>query len=134
MPQYDRFHKVMSQAGQSWASIEDLIALCDSSPDFWDPVWVASTLDIAKKTVIRKYIRELKDEANMPLWHSLVTVNEDGEETRQYKQEALFDKEDYLQVIQYYIDRTSYNMRMAATLRDRAVKRQYVVQLTLPWE
>lgn len=134
MPQSEQFNEIMLQAQHSWASIDAIIAFCDASKDFWGPEWFASTIDIAKKAVVRKYMRELKDEANMPLWYSIVMVNEDGEETRQYKQESLFNKEDYLQVIQYYIDRASYNMKMAETLRDRAMKRHYVMQLTLPWE
>ena len=124
----------MSQKTLSWASLEDIVTACDEAEDFWDAAWLTTAVDIAKKSLLRKFIREVKDESGMPLWHSLVTVDADGTEIRKYKQEALFDKEDYLQVIQYYVDRTTYNMRMAETLRDRVIKRQYIEQLTLPWE
>ena len=134
MQQKERFIEMMERARLSWATIEELVAECDNAEDFWDAQWLATAVSSAKKSLVRKYIREVKDEEGMPLWHSIVTVDTTGMECHQYKQEVIFDKEDYLQVIQYYIDRTTYTMRMAESLRDRAIKRSYVEQLALPWE
>ena len=55
----ERFRDLVGQTQLSWASIDDLIAACDASADFWDAEWLASALNLAKKTAVRKYIRRL---------------------------------------------------------------------------
>lgn len=135
MLQKERFMAlVQHMPALSWATIDEIIAACDQQEGFWEEEWLTATTLIAKKSLIRKHIRDVKDTDGMPLWHSLVTKDEDGREVHKYKQEVLFDQEDYLQVINYYVDRSLYTMRMAEALRDRAVKRYDLEQLALPWE
>lgn len=131
LQELERF-KAITAGHDPWATIDDLVATCDAQ-GFWEQEWLDTTTDVAKKTKVRRLIRQVKDADQWPAWSSIVIADTDGVRKRLYKQEVLFNVEDYRQVVTYWVGSTQYGMKMAQGYRDHAVKR-YAVQLSLPWE
>jgi len=125
--------KQITAGNQAWNTINDLLELCDTAADFWEAAWLKTATAAAKKAVIRRFVRQLKDEDGWPAIASIVVTETDGTQQRIYKQEELFHVEDYRQVVSYWVGNTQYSMKMAEGYRDHAAKR-YAVQLDLPWE
>lgn len=130
MMEFEQFKQIT--ASQSWATIDELVQACDDA-DFWEAGWLAATTSMAKKARVRRLIRQVKDDDGWPAIASILITNDDGNPQRLYKQEVLFNPEDYLQTVNYWIGRAQYDMKMAEGYRDHAHKR-YGVQLALPWE
>lgn len=107
----ERFESLMGNADK-WASIEDLVSLCDDA-GYWSDEFYAQAQGSAKKSMVRRLIRTLKDDTDFPVWASVETTNEDGKNVRVYKQETLFDVDDYRQVVSYHSDRSSYHATVA---------------------
>lgn len=122
-----RFQELMGNA-DNWASIDDLVALCDEA-EYWTDEFMEGVAAHAKKDHLRRLIKTLKEDG-WPLWASVETKDEAGETCRIYKQELLFDIEDYRQVASYHNDRSRYHRRMAAGYKTRCKKR-FNVQLKL---
>lgn len=117
----ERFERVMGNA-DSWATIDDLVELCESD-GYWSNEFQATAALNAKKAHVRRMIRTLRDSDDWPVWASVETTNDKGETVRVYKQETLFDVEDYRQVVSYHVDRTNYSRRMATGYARRCKKR-----------
>ncbi len=126
-----RFQALMGNA-DAWMSIENLVGLCDRE-EFWKDDFIAGALGDAKKAHIRRLIKQLKDEDKWPLWASVETTNEEGETERVYKQELLFDPNDYRQVVEYHSKRASYHRKTAEGYAARCRKR-FDVQLHLAFD
>lgn len=94
LQELERFQTIM-QGRDPWATIDDLVADCDAQ-DFWQNEWLTKTTNVAKKSKIRRLIRQVKDEDLWPAWASIIITGPDGNPQRLYKQETLFNKEDYL--------------------------------------
>jgi hypothetical protein len=106
-----RFQVLLGDA-DCFDTIEELVAKCDQA-NFWADDFFETVVDVAKKSTIRRLIRDVKDEFGWPSIASIETINEAGETVRVYKQEALFDVEDYRQVIYYHGDRSRHHRNMA---------------------
>ncbi len=103
-----------------WATIEDLQARLDAI-DFWTEDFKAASVDANKKTWIRREIRRITDADGWPVFASVSTIDPlTNDESRVYKQEAIFDRDDYLQVVQYHQRRAVYHEKMAAGYAGRA--------------
>jgi hypothetical protein len=61
-----------------------------------------------RKSQVRRAVKSLKNEHGIPLIFSIVDVEASGQMVRKYKQEALFNMDDYKQVIEYCRERGSY--------------------------
>jgi hypothetical protein len=115
-----------------WASIDELCTMCfDAGDVFSEDDWEQARRSYAK-TRIRREMKRLTDETGFPLFASVHTADpETGKQKRVYKQEALFDIEDYRAVIEEYAGRVKHDYEMMRGYRDRAEAR-FSEQLTLP--
>jgi hypothetical protein len=129
-PVRDCLEKVMSQSG-GWATIDQIVTRLDAE-GCWPAEFLARAMDEAKKQLARRLIRQSKDEKGWPTIASVETVNADGQTVRVYKQETLFEVEDYKQVVQYHHERSAYHRKMREGYRRRA-KQRFGVQLPIPF-
>lgn len=114
----------------TWANIDDLVAMLDAA-DFWDEAFLAEAAEHVKKSYIRGNIKRIKDDAGWPLFASVVTTNPmTGQEERRYKQEAIFDRDDYAQVVRYHLRRAEHHQQTAMGYARNAHAR-YGLQLSL---
>ena len=125
-----RFQELMGNADR-FASIEELMAICDEG-EYWSDEFMETVTEQAKKFHIRRLIKSLKGKDGFPLYASVETTDENGKTCRVYKQELLFDVEDYRKVVTYHHNRSNYHRRMAAGYKSRCNKR-FNVQLPLPF-
>lgn len=116
---------------QGWQTIDDLVDRLDNV-NAWDDVDIEHAVRNWKKHQIRREIKKLKDSTGWPIFASVVFVNEDGDEIRGYKQEALFDRDDYQQVINYHSGVAIHHWNMARGYKERAATRSYYVTLPMP--
>jgi hypothetical protein len=86
----------------------------------------------AKKAQIRKVISKLKDKDGFPLFPSITIVDDEGKRKRVYKQELLFDVEDYKTVVNYHAKLSNHHRDMAEGYAKRCEKK-HQVQLSL-WD
>lgn len=100
---------------------------------FWTEGFYSRIENGAKHAMIRHFMKNLKDEAGFPLWASVVYQAEDGTAKRVYKQETLFNLDDYRQVITYNKERSAYHREMAERYIERA-KRKYPEQTNFNWD
>lgn len=122
---------VAATESASWADIDALVAMLDAS-DFWDDAFLAESIAARKKAYVRREIKQVKGADGWPVFASIVTTNpETGEDERRYKQEAIFDPDDYFQVVRYHRRRADHHMRMATGYAERGAKR-YGLQLGMP--
>ncbi len=114
----------------AWADIDALVALLDAS-EFWDEAYLADAIDQRKKAYIRREIKQVKDPDGWPVFASVTTLNpESGEEERRYKQEAIFDRDDYAQVVRFHQRRAQHHVQMAQGYAEHG-RQRYGLQLTL---
>src|SRR5512137_1067427 len=106
-----RFQELLGNA-DCFNTIEELVSMCDQA-GFWTDDFLATVTDVAKKSTIRRLIRDVRDEDGWPSIGSIETTNEAGETVRVYKQEALFDIEDYRKVVAYHSERSRHHRNMA---------------------
>lgn len=117
----ERFSEAMAQAN-AWATIDTLVALAEEHGCFGDE-FLSQAESVAKKNAVRRMVKQLKDASGEPVWASVETTNDDGKTVRVYKQETLFNVEDYRQVIGYHSDRSDYHRAMATGYATRCKKR-----------
>lgn len=116
---------------QHWAPARELVRRLDEA-GYWDPSLTAHALDQFKLSHVRRMVRKIKDESGWPVVASIELVQPDGGKLRVYMPEALFDMDEYRQVIGYWRDRAHYSIEMANGYTRRAQHR-YGEQLPLPF-
>lgn len=126
-----------SQQLGNWANVEAFLDALDDVGDF-DWLDVIQSDDNAikryKLTRIRRDLKQLKDETDFPVFGSVLKRDRDtGAEERVYKQEALFELDDYRQITAYYVDRANADAFMARAYRERALTR-FGVELQLEFD
>jgi hypothetical protein len=119
------------ESSDGWHTIDELVSILDDS-GYWVDGFHAKALSNAKKAHVRSMIRRLKDKDGFPLFPSVRITDEEGGTRRVYKQELLFDLEDYRAVVDFHANLSSHHRRMAKGYADRCEKR-YRVQLSL-WD
>lgn len=112
-----------------WATIDDLINQLDQH-DYWDTDFYTKVLDQAKKAHARRMIKQVKDAEGWPVFASVKTQDADGTTVRVYKQESLFDPDDYFQVVNYHHGVAQHHLTMAHGYAVRANTR-YGMQLPM---
>ena len=131
MTKLEQFQALIADLGET--TVDQIKDRLDAH-NHWDEDFYTAVLDRAKRSDIRQALRRLKGPDGRPLWYSVVgNAEEEDAGKRLYKQEALFNVEDYRQVIGAAIARAQYWQGQAAHLRDNLHKR-YGEQLALPWE
>lgn len=112
----------------TWASVDEIVARLDQI-DFWSEGFIETSLDERKKAWVRREIKSLKDDENFPLFASITRRDpETGDEQRLYKQELMFDRDDYAHVVDYHRGREQHHHDMATGYAKRA-ERRFGVQL-----
>lgn len=114
-----------------WATIDEIVSKLDDA-GYWDEEFQAGALLDRKKAHVRRQMKSLKDENSWPMFANVVTRDADGNEARVYKQETLFDLNDYRQTVRYHVEAGQHHIRMAIGYRAQAFKR-YQVQIPLPF-
>ncbi len=123
------FEKLLGNVDK-WATVDDIVALCDGE-GFWSKDFLAQSEVQAKKSHVRRLIRQAKDASGWPVWASVETVNEEGKTVRVYKQETLFGVEDYRQAISYHAGISKHHAAMVAGYARRCKKRfNRTIQMT----
>ncbi len=114
---------VAATGDAAWVSIDEIVQRLDEIT-FWSEDFIESSLESRKKAWIRKEIKNVRGEDGWPVFASVVTMDTDNQETtRIYKQERMFDRDDYAQVVRYHEDRSQYHHHMAAGWAERAADR-----------
>jgi hypothetical protein len=114
----------------SWVDIDGLVAMLDAA-DYWDEDFLADAIDALKKAHARKQIKTIPGSDGLPAYQSVVTTDPmTGGTERRYKQEAMFDRDDYVQTIRYHRQRAEHHLREAAGLAQHGHDR-YGLQLGL---
>lgn len=116
----EKFAEIVSD--EAWLSIDDIAERCDAE-GFWSDEWLAGALERAKKYELRRLLRAVEGDDGFPMYASITVTDEEGSETRLYKQEALFDVEDYVVVIKYHEKVAAHHLDRARTYLDRGVNR-----------
>lgn len=95
-----------------WQTIDGLVAVCDEA-GCWGIGFTQRATANAKKSQIRKVVSNLKDEDGFPLFPSITIIDDEGKRKRVYKQETLFDVEDYKTVDNYHARLSNHHKDMA---------------------
>ena len=125
------FAEVVSGVG-CWATIDELIEQFDDK-DYWNEDFYAEAVRDAKAAHIRRGMREQKKADGEPEWRSVMTTRDDGQVVRVYKQEVMFNLDDFRQVHVYHCERAMHHISRARYVA-RTVKKEYGVQLTFPFD
>lgn len=126
----ERFSEIAASL-QGWATIDEIVDACNEA-GFWGDEFLMEVENAAKKSAARKLMKSLRS-GNAPEWASIVTTDENGDEKRIYKQETLFDVEDYRQVVRYHVNRAKYHRETAQGYADRC-ETKFNVQLRLAFD
>lgn len=106
----ERFNEIAAKV-QDWMTVDDLVALCDHE-EFWSLDFVENALADLKKVAVRRLVRmkRWQDDDGRPI--ELVSIVqrdvETNKSTRAYKQLALFEVDDFIQVIADRRERRDY--------------------------
>lgn len=103
---------VIATKSGNWGTIEELQEVCDAKC-VWDDLFLAGAVEKAKRSEIRRLVCTIKDSDGFPAIASVVTRNEAGKLVRVYKQEKLFDVDDYRQVVDYHASQCAHHRVMA---------------------
>lgn len=122
--------EALSSASE-WQTIDSLVAICDEA-GCWQAGFAQRAITNAKKLQIRKVVSNLKDKDGFPLFPSITVLDDEGKRKRVYKQELLFDVEDYKTVVNYHARLSNHHRDMAEGYVERC-KEKHEVQLSL-WD
>lgn len=133
MARMSRDEFIAATGTDQWATIDDLVKKLDAA-GYWDDAFNTSAIDQKKKAHVRRRIRGLKDDEDWPLYANVTITLEDGTEQHVYKQEELFNRDDYFQVFSFHKERAGHHIGMAIGYQKRANKRLNMnIQLPLDW-
>ncbi len=114
----------------AWVGIDALVAMLDAA-DYWDEGFLETVEQVAKKAHARQQIKQVTDGNGFPLFANVTTIDPiSGKQERTYKQEAMFDRDDYVQVVRFHQHVAEYHTRRAAENAKRGHDR-YGLQLGL---
>lgn len=111
-----------------WATIDELEEAIEPllPDDFYE-----DAKSQARKIWLRRLLRR-RTEGGWPEFANIVRQDEQtGEEVHFYKQELMFDIDDYKQVVAYHADRAEYHLKVAFGYKAKAYER-FGIQLSLP--
>jgi hypothetical protein len=120
-----------------WNGIDNILRYLDREHYPWPQHFIDTSLERAKKAKIRQMIKQVRETDGRQTFASVVQTTPDGELQRVYKQECLFNLNDYYQVVKYNAGRAFYFMRLAEDFRSRTLKHHPQAdaeQLHFPWE
>jgi hypothetical protein len=124
---YQRFADIVREV-DGWMNIDQFLALCDEHGVF-DAQAQAEMVTNYKKAEIRKMLRRMaKHSADDGMgkkceWVNLIIQTPDGHSQQVYKQLALFDAGDFVQVVRERMSRVKYWQAEVQRLVELAVAR-----------
>jgi len=98
---------------------------------FWNER-IAALLEEAKLNYVRRMFRKMRAPGGHRVFASVETVNDAGDKVRVYKQELLFNPEDYRQVVNYHQQMALHHMAEANGYAARCAER-FNTQMVLPF-
>lgn len=111
----------------------DALARAIRERDCLDAEWRAAAEERALRYELRKLLRTSKDADGWPRYGNVIDVDEQGNRIQLYKQETLFDVDDYRQVMESHGRIANHHVEMMIGYREHCQSR-YDVQLPLPLE
>ncbi len=117
-----RFEAFLAQHVDGWTAIDELAELATQAELFGED-FRRDALTYAKKNYLRRMIRSLKGPDGFPLMVSVERIGTDGKKRRVYRQESLFDVDDYKQVVQFHAAQATHHQGMAGAYAERCKKR-----------
>ena len=98
-----------------WATIDEIRQTLDANGDFWAQALTMDSDKTVKNLIIRRLMKSIKNEEGQPIYASIQTEDKaTGEVVRVYKQETLFDIEDYVQTAEFHSARVVHHAKMAS--------------------
>jgi len=99
---------------------------------FWDDM-DAEMLHAGRLQLVRKWLHETKDKNGLRKFELLEVIDAEGNKRQEYQQRALFEIEDYRQVISRRLKNLNEDKQVIIKLVAELYKR-YGVQFDLPFE
>jgi len=126
----EMFTKAINQV--EWMTIDNIVNEVKKHPELAERL-LSDSRDKTLKFNCRQMLRSLKTDDGLPLFASIVEADPTGKETRVYKQESLFNIEDYKQVVNYHGQQVVHHARMASHYA-KAYQKQTSKQIHLPFD
>jgi hypothetical protein len=104
---------------EKWMSIDDIFNKVQGNPELVERLLSGGAREKALKSACRQMVKRMKDENGMPRFASIITKDADGNETRVYKQETLFDVNDFVQLVDYHGKQVVHHAKMASHYSDK---------------
>lgn len=127
----EMFEETLSNT--QWCSIEGIVSEVEKNSDLAERLLSGDIRKQALKHACRQLIKRLKNEDGLPRFASIVEKDESGNEMRVYKQETLFNLDDYVQVVKYHSNRVLHHAQMASHYK-KEYESQTSEQLHLPFD
>lgn len=126
----DVIHEAMKM--QSFMPIDAMVKAVRDCDDLDPTEWDAVT-EPALALYLRRVMRSKKGEDGFPEYGNVSIEDEEGKKTQGYKQEKLFDVDDYKQVAGYHFDAMHFHFTKGLIWRKR-LKERYGIQMPIPFE
>ena len=105
---------------EGWMDIDELVDVYNET-ESWGVGFEQRAIRNAKKAYIRKAVSKLKDSEGFPKFPSVAITDSLGNTRRVYKQETLFDVEDYKRVVNFHASLSNHHKEMAKGYVRRAL-------------
>ncbi|MBS4027214.1 MAG: hypothetical protein KGZ58_01145 [Ignavibacteriales bacterium] len=115
-----------------WMTIDNIVKEVGKNPELAERL-LSDAKDKALKFACRQLLRSIKTEEGLPAFASIVEADPNGNEQRVYKQEALFDVNDYKQVVNYHSKQMVHHAKMARHYA-KECQHQTSEQIHLPFD
>ncbi len=127
----ERFAKATENC--QWSSIDEMVQAVKKDPELVAEILKGDVNDKMLKIGVRGLVGRIKQEGGAPLYASIKTTDEKGNTTQVYKQEPLFDIEDYKQCIEFHGNAVVHHAKLAAHYA-RGFKDKTGMQYHLPFD
>lgn len=100
-----RFREIVIRECADWADVGAIVAACERH-EFFPRHLIATAIESAKKRCVRGYMRSIRRYGHE--FVSVIQTTASGRQQRAYKQLALFDVADFVQVVADRLSRVQY--------------------------
>ncbi len=116
-----------------WGTIEDYVTAVRGNDELKAMLLTGDVETRALKQAIRQYLRQTKNEHGHSAFASIRTQDAEGNPVVQYKQETLFNVEDYQQVANFHSQRVIHHAQ-EATYYKRQCHAKFNEQIPLAFD
>lgn len=122
---------IAALGNKQWQTTDRMVEALDNA-GFWNEEdAVAEALDMFKKDYVRRMVRSLRTKGGEKVFINVKRTTNDGSHEQVYKQETLFDVNDYRYAVQYYkgvgMHYIAEANRLAMNCRNRKLDEQMVI-------